>query len=56
MAVPPKIVEGEDYYINDDGLVVFTEKYHLKRGHCCGSRCKHCPFGWVNVRNKRCPK
>jgi hypothetical protein len=33
-----------DYYINDEGLLVFTETYHLNRGYCCGSRCKHCPY------------
>lgn len=34
----------EDYYINEQGLMVFTAKYHLKRGYCCGSGCKHCPY------------
>jgi hypothetical protein len=34
----------EDYYFNAQGLMVFTEKYHLKRGYCCESNCKHCPF------------
>jgi hypothetical protein len=33
-----------DYYFNESGLMVFTESYHLKRGHCCGSGCKHCPY------------
>jgi hypothetical protein len=32
-----------DYYL-DDGFVVFTEKYHLKRGYCCKNNCKHCPY------------
>ena len=36
-------VEGEDYYY-DGPYVVFTEKYHLKRGYCCGSGCRHCPW------------
>ena len=40
------LVEGEDYYINDQGLWVFTEAYHLKRGYCCGSGCRHCPYGF----------
>lgn len=35
--------QGEDYYI-DHGLYVFTEKYHLKRGYCCKSGCRHCPY------------
>lgn len=25
-------------------LKVFTAAYHLKRGACCGSGCRHCPF------------
>lgn len=37
---------SEDYYFNDSGLIVFTEKYHLKRGYCCKSGCKHCPYGF----------
>ncbi len=40
------LVEGEDYYINDQGLWVFTEAYHRKRGYCCGSGCRHCPYGF----------
>lgn len=36
----------EDYYMSPDGYVVFTEKYHLKRGHCCKSGCIHCPYGY----------
>jgi hypothetical protein len=35
---------SEDYYFNDQGLMVFTKQYHLKRGYCCGSGCKHCPY------------
>lgn len=36
----------EDYYLNEQGYKVFTEKYHLKRGYCCKSGCKHCPYGY----------
>ena len=36
----------QDYYISQDGYIVFTEKYHLRRGHCCKNRCKHCPYGY----------
>ncbi len=32
-----------DYYL-ENGYVVFTEVYHKKRGYCCGSGCRHCPF------------
>lgn len=41
--------KGEDYYTNEDGLVVFTEAYHLKRGTCCGNKCLHCPYNHKNV-------
>lgn len=43
------LVEGVDYYL-EDGRVVFTEAYHLRRGYCCNSRCRHCPYG--NARPK----
>ena len=36
----------EDYYIGSEGYIVFTEKYHLKRGFCCKSGCKHCHYGY----------
>ena len=32
------------YYLNENGKVVFTEEYHLRRGRCCGSGCLHCPY------------
>jgi hypothetical protein len=28
---------------------VFTAAYHLKRGYCCNSRCRHCPYGRESV-------
>ncbi|WP_161626154.1 DUF5522 domain-containing protein [Hugenholtzia roseola] len=39
----PKLTK-DDYYFNQEGLMVFTEQYHLKRGYCCKSGCKHCPW------------
>jgi hypothetical protein len=36
----------EDYYTSPDGYIVFTEVYHRKRGYCCKSGCKHCPYGY----------
>lgn len=44
-----KLIEGEDFYYNEQGYVVLTEKYHLKKGFCCGNGCKHCPYSYVNV-------
>jgi hypothetical protein len=41
-----KSVEGEDFYITPEGYKCFTEKYHLKRGYCCKSGCRHCPYGF----------
>jgi Family of unknown function (DUF5522) len=41
---PPPSLEPEDYYF-EDGYIVFTAAYHLKRGYCCGSGCRHCPYG-----------
>ncbi len=32
-----------DYYL-ENGYTVFTESYHKKRGYCCGSGCRHCPY------------
>jgi hypothetical protein len=41
---PAPVLEPEDYYF-DGPLMVFTAAYHLKRGACCGSHCRHCPYG-----------
>jgi hypothetical protein len=42
------LVEGEDYYL-ENGLLVFTATYHLKRGYCCHNNCRHCPYGDSNA-------
>lgn len=36
-------MEDPDFYV-EDGRVVFTRSFHLRRGICCGSGCRHCPF------------
>ncbi|MFM8914142.1 MAG: DUF5522 domain-containing protein [Flammeovirgaceae bacterium] len=33
----------------ENGLMVFTEHFHLRRGFCCKNKCRHCPYG--NNRN-----
>jgi hypothetical protein len=38
-----KLVEGIHYYL-ENGLMVFTSFYHLQRGSCCASGCRHCPY------------
>ena len=35
-----------DYYMEGKNMV-FTAAYHLKRGYCCGSKCRHCPYGFA---------
>eukprot|EP00980_Cylindrotheca_fusiformis_P029416 scaffold23471_cov141-Cylindrotheca_fusiformis.AAC.13 len=43
---------GSRTYIDPaTGYTVFTELSHLKRGTCCGNACRHCPYGFENVRN-----
>ena len=44
-----QLKEGEDFYFNESGLLVFTEKYHIKKGYCCGNGCKHCPYNYESV-------
>jgi hypothetical protein len=41
---------GVDYYFNENGLMVLTKDYHLKRGSCCKSGCLHCPYGFTNKK------
>ena len=33
----------EDFYYEGPYLV-FTAAYHLRRGYCCNSDCRHCPY------------
>ena len=44
------LIEHEDYYLEKNGLLVFTEKYLLLRGTCCGNGCRHCPFNYKCVQ------
>lgn len=44
-------LDKEDYYFNEDGFIVFTGEYLLKRGYCCESGCKHCPYGFRKTFN-----
>ena len=39
--------EGEDYVVDPaTGLMVLTASYLLKRGYCCESGCRNCPYGF----------
>ena len=49
----PELIEGIHFYINKDGYIVLTEKYHLEKGYCCGMGCLHCPYNYENVPESR---
>ncbi len=38
-----KFVEGVDYYF-ENGYMVLTAHFLLKRGYCCNNGCRHCPY------------
>jgi hypothetical protein len=39
------IDERNDIYIDPEtGFAVLTAEFLLKRGYCCGSGCRHCPY------------
>jgi hypothetical protein len=40
---PSEDLRPEDFYYEGPYLV-FTAAYHLKRGYCCNSECRHCPY------------
>jgi hypothetical protein len=48
----PKL-EPDDFYIDHNGLMVLTEKYLRKRGHCCKNSCRHCPYGFRKEKSKK---
>jgi Family of unknown function (DUF5522) len=37
------LIEGVHYYYEGPYLVM-TELYHIIRGHCCKSGCRHCAY------------
>ena len=64
-AQQPAVVDIEDFHVRHEesmsraegtyidpatGFMVFSELTHLKRGRCCGNRCRHCPYGWEKVK------
>ena len=48
-----QLEEGIDFYYNEQGFIVLTEKYHLEKGFCCGNGCRHCPYDYENVPEPR---
>jgi GNAT superfamily N-acetyltransferase len=52
--MPSSPLKSTDFYIDTKtGYQVFTENFHLKRGYCCGSGCRHCPYGPAQGSEKR---
>ncbi|MEM6927866.1 MAG: DUF5522 domain-containing protein [Myxococcota bacterium] len=48
------LAQGATTYVDPaTGYRVFTEIAHRKRGSCCGSACRHCPFDHANVPKPR---
>ncbi|MEW6735462.1 MAG: DUF5522 domain-containing protein [Acidobacteriota bacterium] len=39
------MIEGVDFYW-EGRYMVLTAQYLLKRGYCCKSGCRHCPYGF----------
>jgi hypothetical protein len=39
----PKL-QPTDFYYDNQGRMVMSEDYHIKRGSCCGNGCLHCPY------------
>jgi len=39
----PQELAPEDFYF-EGPFLVFTAAFHLKRGFCCNSGCRHCPY------------
>lgn len=44
--IPPDEEDRDEDYYFDGPYLVFTAAYHLKRGFCCQSGCRHCPYGF----------
>lgn len=40
---PVEELGPEDFYY-EGPYMVFTASYHLRRGYCCNSDCRHCPY------------
>jgi Family of unknown function (DUF5522) len=43
LAPEEEALRPEDFYMEGPYLV-FTAAYHLRRGYCCNSDCRHCPY------------
>lgn len=49
---PTPAPEQQAFYF-ENGLLVYTAAFHVKRGSCCGSGCRHCPYEPRHVEGTR---
>lgn len=46
--------KGASFYVDPQtGNYVFTRKHHQKRGTCCKSGCRHCPYGFKGPKKTK---
>lgn len=44
--------DEQNWEITPDGLFVATRRFLVRRGYCCGNRCRNCPYiNWQNSRS-----
>jgi hypothetical protein len=48
-----KLSEPQPASYFENGLLVYTAAYHLNRGYCCGSGCRHCPYDPRHVEGNK---
>ena len=48
-----RLMDDDEAYSNNNGLVVFTADYLLQRGYCCGNGCRNCPYDYKAVPEPR---
>jgi hypothetical protein len=41
-----------DFY-EENGIMIMTKEYHLRRGSCCQRGCRHCPYGFIENNNEQ---
>jgi hypothetical protein len=55
--LPSKYKEGIHYHMEGE-RIIFTALFHIQRGQCCGTGCRHCPYnpkhkkGSINLQEK----
>jgi len=52
---PSSLIEGVDFYLDENQNMVFKEKFLLQRGYCCESGCSHCPYGFSKKVDSNIP-